>query len=308
MDRLVVPVLSAAAADALAALVSHTSSEVVAVAIDVGQGSALDELHDVAIGAGAGRCHAFELTTRLADGFLWPALRAGAVALPGEPVATALTAPCVAEALVEVAGLEHASAVVPLADDPRDRQRLHAAIRALAPGLGLVLAPGTTAPPVSRNVWAVVEAVGAGDVPPARPSPGGGAAARVTVRVERGAPVGLNGVALSPAEIVDSVATIARQHGVAPTVVGAAGRRWHVDAPAVEVLSRTCAAMAARTLDERALEVAEGLGRDYATLVRDGLWKSPLREALDAFMVQLTSAATGDVTVTLADGRIEVQE
>jgi argininosuccinate synthase len=61
-------------------------------------------------------------------------------------------------------------------------------------------------------------------------------------------------------------------------------------------------------LDQHALEVSEGLSREYAALVRDGLWASGLRQALEAFMVQLTGTATGDVIVILDQGRIEVQE
>ena len=100
---IVVPVLTAAAAAAVSDLAARPGTTVVAVAIDVGQAVPLEELREIALAAGALRCHAFERRDRLADAYLWPALRAGIVGEAGEPVLKALSAPCVADAVVEVA-------------------------------------------------------------------------------------------------------------------------------------------------------------------------------------------------------------
>ena len=138
MERIVVPVLTADAAAAVSDLAARPGTTVVAVAIDVGQAVPLEELREIALAAGALRCHAFERRDRLADAYLWPALRAGIVGVAGEPVLTALSAPCVADAVVEVARLEQATAVAAAAAGARERQRLLAALRDLAPDLGVV--------------------------------------------------------------------------------------------------------------------------------------------------------------------------
>jgi argininosuccinate synthase len=44
----------------------------------------------------------------------------------------------------------------------------------------------------------------------------------------------------------------------------------------------------------------------YAELVYDGLWHSPLRRALDAFMVDTQEHVTGDVRLLLEAGRVTV--
>lgn len=305
MERIIVPVLSAEAVAAVSALVSQPDLEVIAVAADLGQGPGLDELHTAALAAGAARCHAFDLRARLAGHFLWPALRAGALAVPGEPVVTALSAPCIAEAVAEIVRLEQATAVGAYADDPRDRQRLHAALRDLAPATGLVALPPIAVAGPTRNLWARVEPWAGAASRPARAE--ATPAARVTVRIERGLPVALSGVTLTPDEIIESLTTLAHGHGVGPVAVRDRDQAWLVDAPAADVLGRASAAVVARTVDDRTLAVAEGLSAEYASLVRDGRWFGALRRGLDAFASEVLTAATGDVTVTLFDGVIEVQ-
>jgi argininosuccinate synthase len=116
---------------------------------------------------------------------------------------------------------------------------------------------------------------------------------------------------MTPSELIDSVQTIARAHGIdAWTVTQAtpAARTWRVDAPAAFVLDRARAALAARTFDERTSDFALTVAETYAGLVRDGGWFTPLREGLDALMARVLDMATGDVTVHVACGRIEVIE
>ncbi len=133
MERLVIPVLSTAAADVIADLAARPELDVVAVAVDVGHGIGLDALRDVALVAGARRCHVVDRLETLASSVCWPALRAGALGVPGEPVLTALSMPVVAEAVAEICRYEHAGSVAVWADGPRDRQRLRALLRDVAP-------------------------------------------------------------------------------------------------------------------------------------------------------------------------------
>jgi argininosuccinate synthase len=296
----------------VAALARRGATDVIAAALDLGQGAALDELRDVALGAGALRCHVFELRERLAAAFLWPALRAGALGIAGEPVVTALSAPCVAEAAVTVARLEHATAVAACATGVRGRQRLLAALRDLAPDLGVVTAGGVVDAADERNLWGRVRALAADEKAPILEAPvARRAAARVVVTIERGVPVALNQVAMAPVEIVDSLATLARDHALPGQIVdGGAedpGRRWLVHAPAAIALHRACAAVAEQMLDARTQAFAAEAGREYAALVRDGRWFTPLRGGLDAFAAHIGEGVGGEVRMALDAGRIEVE-
>jgi argininosuccinate synthase len=306
MERIVVPVTSVHAAEVVSDLARRVATEVIAVAVDVGQAAPLDELRDVALSAGALRCHAFDRREQLAERFLWPALRAGVIGLPGEPALTALTAPCVAEAVVEVARFEHATAVAAAAPGRRERQRLLAALRDLTPELGAVTVGQGPAAAGERNLWARVERLASGDVTPAGPD-SAAAPAHLVVTIEHGLPVALNGVPMPPAEIVDSVATIARVQAVAPELAaGPSGERWLVDAPAAAALHRACATLAERSLDEATQAFAASAAETYAGLVRDGHWFTPLRGGLEAFFAQVLDLVSGEVTMTMQQRRIEV--
>ena len=124
-------------------------------------------------------------------------------------------------------------------------------------------------------------------------------------------PVALNRVAMPPAEIVDSLATIARAQGVAPEVAdgGAESRDGAglVQAPAAAALQRACAAVADRTLDDASLTFAADAAEAYARLVRDGHWFTRLRGGLDAFAAHVFADVSGEVRMTMRHGRIEVE-
>ena len=304
MERLVLPVLTPAAADTVAHLVADGRFDVVAVAIDLGQTRVLDGVRDAALLAGARRCHVVDRRDTLAEAVLWPALRAGAIAVPGPPILSALSLPVVADAVAEMARYEDATAVAAWADDPLDRQRLRGLLRAAAPGLGVVSVPqGPTGP--ARNLWASVRTLETAATPaPGRVAPSG--AATLRVGFERGVPVSLNGVNGSPVELIDSLATIAADHGVGPwTVRDDTGTAWEVEAPAAQVLQQAMQALVASVADGPTMELLATLAPAYATLVRDGAWHSPARAGIDACIDRVLAHADGDITLHISDGRIE---
>jgi len=305
MDRLVIPVLSTAAAEVIADLSARHGIEVVAAAIDVGSGVGLDAVRDMALSSGARRCHVLDRRDLLAEGVLWPALRAGALGVYGEPVMTALSMPVVAEAVAEICRHEQATAVAVWADQLADRQRLRALLRDLTPSLGLVSVSADVHGGGAANLWARVEL--ASDEAADPPATTGGAAVRIGF--ERGFPVALSGVPMTPAELIDSLATIVGAHGAGRFVVPGTPpgpRLWRVEAPAALALARAMDALTARVLDARTAEVASTLAEAYAGVIRDGAWFSPVRAGLEAFMDRVLGSATGDVAVGIVDGRIEV--
>jgi argininosuccinate synthase len=306
MDRLILPVLTSAAGAAIADLAAR-DLEVIAVAIDLGGGAALDAVRDAALSAGARRCHVVDRREALAEGVLWPALRCGALAAPGAPIHTALSMPVVAAVVAEIAVHEAASAVAVWADDPLDRQRLRALLKSVAPTAGLVAVTGGSAAAGARNLWASVVPAADGPAPDAAPAASSGGGARVTLGFERGLPVQVSGVSMPPAEIIESVATIAAAHGVGPFTVRDAesSRAWTVDAPGAVVLQAAMRIVTARVVDARTADLLDGLASAYADLVRDGAWHSPARAGIEAAVDRVLAAATGDVTLTITEGRIQ---
>jgi argininosuccinate synthase len=61
----------------------------------------------------------------------------------------------------------------------------------------------------------------------------------------------------------------------------------------------------ALTLDKNLLHYKQRLALDYAELVYNGLWFTPLREALDAFFTNASEATTGEVTLRMYKGNLE---
>jgi argininosuccinate synthase len=306
MERLVFPVLTPTAAEVLAPLGARPDLEVIAVAIDVGSGAGLDGLRDMALVAGARRCHVVDMVDALAASVCWPALRAGALAVPGEPVLTALTMPVVAETLARICRDEHATSVGVWADDPADRRRLRALLKTLAPTLGLVSVSGGAGGAVTANVWARVEPADA-SAPAPRATGHGGAGIRITF--ERGVPVALSGVTMTPAELIDSLATITRAHGAGTWRMRSAGRdggTWTVQAPAALALQTAFDALTADRFDPPTREMATTVAEGYAAVLRDGAWFSPVRAGLDAFVDRVLDPVSGEVRLRVVDGRIEV--
>ena len=61
----------------------------------------------------------------------------------------------------------------------------------------------------------------------------------------------------------------------------------------------------ALTLDKNTLHYKQKLALDYAEMVYNGLWFTPLREALDGFFEKVGETATGEVKLRLYKGNID---
>ena len=53
------------------------------------------------------------------------------------------------------------------------------------------------------------------------------------------------------------------------------------------------------TLDRTTLHYKQKLALDYAEMVYNGLWFTPLRESLDAFFAKVSEPVTGEITLRL---------
>ncbi|MBI1798952.1 MAG: argininosuccinate synthase [Candidatus Eisenbacteria bacterium] len=135
-------------------------------------------------------------------------------------------------------------------------------------------------------------------------------AERVKISFEAGRPVGLDGVAFDPVSLVTRLNTLAGRHGVGRAdlvesrVVGMKSRGVY-ETPAGTVLIEALEDLCRLTLPHDVLRTRAELAPRMADLIYSGLWFSPLRRSLQAFVDTALEAATGEVTVELFQGHAD---
>lgn len=82
--------------------------------------------------------------------------------------------------------------------------------------------------------------------------------ATLYLHFEHGAPTSVNGVPMSPAELVECLALIGRQHGIGHTVVSAQGRQVLYYAPAATVLQVAASVARHQETADVCLKLADG--------------------------------------------------
>ncbi len=129
----------------------------------------------------------------------------------------------------------------------------------------------------------------------------------VEIEFEQGIPVKLDGAALDPVALIEKLNEIAGQNGVGIVdmvenrLVGMKSRGVY-ETPAGTVLFNAHREMELLTLDRVTLHFKEIVAARYAELVYDGVWFSPLRKALDAFVDSTQKTVTGTVRMKLYKG------
>jgi len=131
--------------------------------------------------------------------------------------------------------------------------------------------------------------------------------AYANITFEGGRPVSLNGKRMDLVPLIETLNKIAGQHGVGridhveSRVVGIKSREVY-ECPAAIVLTRAHQALEAMVLPRDVLDFKRGVEARYASLIYDGLWFTPLREALDAFVDETQQRVTGEISVKLFKG------
>ncbi len=143
---------------------------------------------------------------------------------------------------------------------------------------------------------------------PAEAPPAG---TETTLDFESGAPVAVDGERLSPAALVEKLNDLGAAHGVGRIdlvenrFVGMKSRGCY-ETPGGTIIVAAHRELEALTLDRATQHYKQKLALDYAELVYDGKWFTPLREALDGFVERTQRHVTGRVKLLLRQGRIDV--
>lgn len=131
----------------------------------------------------------------------------------------------------------------------------------------------------------------------------------VELEFEQGLPVAVNGEKLSPAKIVETLNEIGIRNGVGicdiveNRLVGMKSRGVYEN-PAGSIIYYAHNELENLCLDRATASFKQMVGIRYAELVYDGMWFSPLREALAAFVDETQKTVTGTVRLKLYKGNI----
>jgi argininosuccinate synthase len=328
-------------------LADEMSAEVIAVALDVGQGGEdMEVIRQRALDCGATESVVVDARDEFAADFCLPALRANALYMDRYPLVSALSRPLIVRHLVEAAK-QHGGTVVShgCTGKGNDQVRFEVGIGALAPGLRVVapardfawtrdkaiaLAEEKGLPidvthkspySIDQNLWG--RAVETGflediwnapieDIYSYTQDP---AVARdpdeVVITFDRGNPVAIDGETVTPLQAVAELNRRAGAQGVGrldmveDRLVGIKSREVY-EAPGAIALITAHQELENVTVERDVARFKRSVDQRWGELVYDGLWFSPLKSALDAFIEDTQRYVSGDVRLVLHGGRAVV--
>ncbi|MEO1147563.1 MAG: argininosuccinate synthase [Cyanobacteria bacterium J06638_22] len=133
----------------------------------------------------------------------------------------------------------------------------------------------------------------------------------VEIGFEKGIPVALDGNSFSPVALVSHLNErvgaqgIGRIDMIENRLVGIKSREIY-EAPALLVLIQAHRDLESLTLTADVTQYKRGIEETYSQLVYNGLWYSPLKGALDAFVQQTQERVSGTVRVKLFKGNATI--
>ncbi len=135
---------------------------------------------------------------------------------------------------------------------------------------------------------------------PARP-------AYVTVDFKKGVPVGLNGREMDGVKIIEKLNDLGGKHGVGQVdlvenrLIGMKSRGVY-ETPGGAILYEAHRALEMITLDRDTAHYKDQMALKYAEMIYNGLWFSPLRDAMAAFFDKTQEYVTGTARIKLYKG------
>ncbi len=313
--------------------------EVVAVLCDVGQEFDLEQAQERGYAAGAADVVLLDRKEQFASVQVAQALKTNALYEGKYPLVSALSRPVIAQAVAELAlELGAEAAVHGCTGKGNDQLRFELAFRANYPGVQVIaplrdrawsrdeeiayaLARGipvtvTQGSPFSidenlfgrsieagilEDPWEAppVEAFRLTSDPDAAPAP-----TDVVIGFDGGLPVSLDGEALPLPELISQLNAQAGSYGIGRIdmvenrAVGIKSRELY-EAPAAMTLIAAHKALEDLILTKAELETKRWIEDRWARTVYDGLWFSPVREALDAFVDATQELVSGEVRAQL---------
>jgi argininosuccinate synthase len=305
-------------------------------------GEDLETVRKRALACGAVEAEVLDLRDEFADRYCLPALRAGALYMERYPLVSALSRPTIVESLVTAARRYGADTVAHgCTGKGNDQVRFEVGIGALAPDLQ-IMAPvrdagmtrdeaigfaernglpidvsGRSPYSIDQNLWGRAVETGFLEDPWNAPIEelyaytSDPTVARepdeVLIRFEAGAPTAIDGRPVTVRGAIEELNRRAGGHGVGrldmveDRLVGIKSREVY-EAPGAIALLTAHRELEDLTVERDLRRFAQGVRQRWTELVYDGLWFSPLKRALDAFLDSAQQHVSGEVRLRLHGG------
>lgn len=136
-------------------------------------------------------------------------------------------------------------------------------------------------------------------------------AAYVELSFDKGELVSINNQAIAPVAAIELLNELGSEHGVGRIdivenrLVGMKSRGCY-ETPGGTILMAALKGLEALVYDRSSLKYREEVGLEFAQLVYDGRWFTPLKDALLAAATSLAEQLTGDVVIKLYKGNVTV--
>src|SRR6516225_4126770 len=328
-------------------IAEQTGADVIALAVDVGQGGEdLAVIRDRALACGAVAAEVVDAREEFAASYCLPALAANALYMNRYSLVSALSRPLIVTHLARVARERGADAVAHgCTGKGNDQVRFEVGMASLAPDVK-VLAPVrdsgmtrdkaiafaeekglpinvTSRSPYSidQNLWgrscetghlediweAPHDDVWSYTQDPATPREPD----ELVLSFAHGDPVAIDGRPLTPLQLITELNTRAGAQGVGRVdmvedrLVGIKSREIY-EAPGAIALITAHSELESVCMELDLSRFKRAAEQRWTELVYDGLWYSPLKRALDAFLAEAARHVTGDVRLRLHGGQAVV--
>jgi len=325
--------------------------EVITFTADIGQGEELEPARRKAEMFGVKKIYIEDLREEFVRDFVFPMFRANALYEGEYLLGTSIARPLIAKRLVEIARREKADAISHGATGKgNDQVRFELGAYALMPDVK-VIAPWREWDLLSRDkLLAYADQHGIpvdykkrkGEAPysmdanllhisfeggiledPSRapgedmwrltvsPEKAPGKPELVEIDFERGDPVAINGVRMTPAVLLTELNRLGGKHGVGRLdlvenrYVGMKSRGCY-ETPGGTILLRAHRAIESLTLDREVAHLKDDLMPRYASLVYNGYWWSPERQTLQVLIDHTQQSVNGRVVLKLFKGNVIV--
>jgi len=329
-------------------IMEEYGAEVVAYTADVGQGEETEQARVKALDTGAVEAICEDLREEFVEEYVFPAFRASALYEGYYLMGTSLARPVISKGLVQAAIDTGADAIAHGATGKgNDQVRFELSAYALKPDIKVIAPwrewdlkgradciayaekhdipiPVTPEMPYSMdaNLLHISYEGGVLEDPWVGPPSGMFTMTNdpydapdepefVTIGYEAGDPVSVNGVRLSPVDLLTKLNELGGKHGVGRVdivenrFVGMKSRGVY-ETPGGTIMYHAHRAVESLTLDREVTHLRDELSQRYAEMVYNGFWFAPEREALQHFMDDLQKPVTGEARIKLYKGQATV--
>ena len=323
-------------------------AEVIAFTADVGQGEEVSEARRKALDTGAVEAVVSDLRHEFVTEAVFPAFRAGALYEGYYLLGTSLARPIITQGMIEVARRFGADAISHGATGKgNDQVRFELSAYALEPDIRVIApwrewdmlgradlvdyarqrgipVPVSPEKPYSTDAnllhisyeggiledpWAappddMFSLTVDPRVAPDEPE-------EVTVSIDRGNPVAVNGESLEPVALLEELNRLGGRHGVGRVdivenrFVGIKSRGVY-ETPGGTILFHALRAVESITLDRQVAHLRDELAPRYAEMVYNGFWFAPERLSLQTMFDEMARSVTGEARLSLYKGSVTV--